>query len=98
DELFTHVHGQEKAGVLRSIRAAVYVGDTPPDITAGISAGVRALSVATGAFTAADVRRAGAQPVRATLEAFPAWYQELNDLRLRGYRGRKIESRAQRLS
>ena len=87
DELFTHVHGPEKAEVLRSIRAAVYVGDTPPDITAGISAGVRAVGVATGSFTAADLRRAGAQPVLATLEAFPAWYQELNDLHLRGYRG-----------
>jgi phosphoglycolate phosphatase len=79
DELFTHVHGQEKAEVLRRIRAAVYVGDTPPDITAGISAGVRAVGVATGSFTAADLRRAGAQPVLVTLEAFPAWYQELND-------------------
>ena len=39
DELFTHVHGPEKAEVLRSLKAAVYVGDTPPDIIAGISAG-----------------------------------------------------------
>jgi phosphoglycolate phosphatase len=77
DELFTHVHGKEKAEVLRSIRAAVYVGDTPPDIAAGIAAGVRAIGVETGSFTAADLRRAGAEVVLETLEAFPSWYQAL---------------------
>ena len=77
DELFTHVHGPEKAEVLRSLRAAVYVGDTPPDITAGISAGARAIGVATGSFTAAELRRAGAELVLGTLEEFPAWYHGL---------------------
>jgi phosphoglycolate phosphatase len=77
DELITHVHGPEKAEVLRSLRAAVYVGDTPPDITAGISAGARAIGVATGSFTAAELRLAGAELVLGTLEAFPAWYQGL---------------------
>jgi phosphoglycolate phosphatase len=79
DELFTYVHGPEKAGVLRSINAAVYVGDTPPDIDAGISAGVHAIGVATGSFTAAELRRAGAELVLGTLEAFPAWYHGLGD-------------------
>jgi phosphoglycolate phosphatase len=77
DELFTHVHGSEKAEVLRSLKAAVYVGDTPPDIIAGVSAGVRAIGVATGSFTAAELRHAGADLVLGTLEAFPAWYQGL---------------------
>ncbi len=77
DELFTHVHGPEKAEVLRSLKAAVYVGDTPPDIIAGVSAGVRAIGVATGSFTAAELRYAGADLVLGTLEAFPAWYQGL---------------------
>jgi phosphoglycolate phosphatase len=77
DELFTHVHGPEKAEVLRGIKAAVYVGDTPPDITAGVSAGVRAIGVATGSFTVAELRRAGAELVLGTLEAFPAWYEGL---------------------
>ena len=77
DELFTHVHGPEKAEVLRSLKAAVYVGDTPPDIIAGVSAGVRAIGVATGSFTAAELRHAGADLVLGTLEAFPAWYQGL---------------------
>jgi phosphoglycolate phosphatase len=75
DELFTHVHGPEKAEVLRRLSAAAYVGDTPPDIAAGISAGVRAVGVATGSFSASQLRRAGADLVLTTLEAFPAWYQ-----------------------
>jgi phosphoglycolate phosphatase len=77
DELFTHVHGPEKAEVLRALKAAVYVGDTPPDIIAGVAAGVRAVGVATGSFTAAELRHAGADLVLGTLEAFPAWYQGL---------------------
>jgi hypothetical protein len=32
--------------------------------------------VATGSFTAAELRRAGAELVLGTLESFPAWYQE----------------------
>jgi phosphoglycolate phosphatase len=78
DELFTHVHGPEKAEVLRSLGAAAYVGDTPPDITAGLSAGVRAIGVATGSFSAAELRRAGAELVLGTLAEFPAWYQGLS--------------------
>jgi phosphoglycolate phosphatase-like HAD superfamily hydrolase len=42
-----------------------------------VSAGVRAIGVATGSFTAAELRRAGADLVLGTLEAFPAWYQGL---------------------
>ncbi|MGH3249534.1 MAG: HAD family hydrolase [Trebonia sp.] len=79
DELFTNVHGPEKAEVLRHLKAAVYIGDTPPDVAAGVSAGVRAIGVATGSFTAAQLRHAGAELVLGTLEAFPAWYQGLGD-------------------
>ena len=75
DELFTHVHGPEKAEVLRRLSAAAYVGDTPPDITAGVSAGVRAVGVATGSFTADDLAGAGAEVVLESLAAFPAWYR-----------------------
>ena len=77
DELFANVHGPEKAEVLRGLGAVAYVGDTPPDIAAGVSAGVRAIGVATGSFTAAELRGAGAELVLGTLEAFPAWYQGL---------------------
>jgi hypothetical protein len=40
---------------------------------------VRAIGVATGSFTAAQLGQAGAELVLGTLEAFPAWYQGLDD-------------------
>ncbi len=40
DELFTLVHGPEKAAVLRRLKAVAYVGDTPPDMAAAVQAGV----------------------------------------------------------
>src|SRR5271165_6288479 len=41
-------------------RATVLVGDTPLDIEAALASGARAVGVATGSFTAADLRAAGA--------------------------------------
>jgi phosphoglycolate phosphatase len=75
DELFTLVHGPEKAAVLRSLKAAAYVGDTPPDMAAAVQAGARAVGVATGSFTHHDLTAAGAEVVLDSLTAFPAWYQ-----------------------
>lgn len=75
DELFTLVHGPEKAVVLRRLRAAAYVGDTPPDMAAAVQAGVRAVGVATGSFTGEDLAGAGAEVVLDSLDAFPAWYR-----------------------
>jgi len=75
DELFTLVHGPEKAAVLRTVQAAAYVGDTPPDMAAAVQAGVRAVGVSTGSFTGADLAAAGAEIVLDSLTAFPAWYR-----------------------
>jgi phosphoglycolate phosphatase len=75
DEVFTFVHGPEKAAVLSRIKAAAYVGDTPPDMAAAVEAGVRAVGVATGSFTRGDLARAGAEVVLDSLEGFPAWYR-----------------------
>jgi phosphoglycolate phosphatase len=75
DELFTHVHGPEKAAVLRNLTAAAYVGDTPPDMTAAAAAGVRAVGVATGSFSARELASAGADVVLDSLADFPGWYQ-----------------------
>jgi phosphoglycolate phosphatase len=75
DELFTFVHGPEKAAVLRSLKAAAYVGDTPPDMAAAVQAGVRAVGVATGSFTGHDRAGAGAEVVLDSLEGFPGWYR-----------------------
>jgi phosphoglycolate phosphatase-like HAD superfamily hydrolase len=77
DEVFTFVHGPEKAAVLRRVAASVYVGDSPPDMAAAVAAEVRAVGVATGSFTRDDLARAGAEVVLDSLTAFPAWYQRL---------------------
>ena len=73
DELFSHVYGPEKAAVLRKLRAAAYVGDTPPDMAAAIEAGTRAVGVATGSFSRDQLQGAGAEVVLDSLEGFPAW-------------------------
>jgi phosphoglycolate phosphatase len=75
DEVFTFVHGPEKAAVLNRISAAAYVGDSPPDMAAAAAAGVRAVGVATGSFSADDLIRAGADVVLDSLTGFAAWYR-----------------------
>jgi phosphoglycolate phosphatase len=77
DEVFTFVHGPEKAAVLSRISAAAYVGDSPPDMTAAAQAGVRAVGVATGSFSGDDLARAGADVVLDSLAGFPAWYRTI---------------------
>jgi phosphoglycolate phosphatase len=77
DELFTHVHGPEKAAVLRRLRAAAYVGDTPADMAAAIEAGVLAVGVATGSFDGPELRAAGAGVVLESLSGFPLWYEAI---------------------
>ena len=61
--------------VERRLKAAAYVGDTPPDMAAAVLAGVRAVGVATGSFTGEDLADAGAEVVLDSLEGFPAWYR-----------------------
>jgi phosphoglycolate phosphatase-like HAD superfamily hydrolase len=75
DALFTHVHGAEKAAVLRDLDAAAYVGDSPPDMAAAADAGVRAVGVTTGSFSRADLIAAGAGVVLDSLAGFPDWYR-----------------------
>jgi len=74
DEVVAHVHGPEKATVLVRLGAAVYVGDTPADMAAGRDAGVVAVGVPTGSFSAAELVAAGAQLILDSLTGFPAWY------------------------
>jgi phosphoglycolate phosphatase-like HAD superfamily hydrolase len=77
DELFTNVHGPEKAAVLASLGAAVYVGDTPPDMAAAARARAVAVGVTTGSFTDGDLFAAGADLVLGSLAEFPAIYADL---------------------
>ena len=83
DEVFTHVHGPEKSVVLASLGAAVYVGDSPPDMAAARQAGAAAVGVTTGSFSAAELRHAGAEVTLASLRDFPSWYE--------GFRGTRRE-------
>lgn len=77
DELFTHVHGPEKAAVLRRLRATAYVGDTPADMAAATEAGVRAVGVATGSFDGRELITAGAGVVLESLHDFALWYETI---------------------
>jgi phosphoglycolate phosphatase-like HAD superfamily hydrolase len=77
DELFADAHGPEKGAILKAIGAAVYVGDTPADMAAAAAAGAHAVGVATGSFTAADLRAAGAADVLSSLAGFPPLYRKI---------------------
>ena len=77
DEIFAEAHGAEKAAVLTALHAAVYVGDTPADMLAAVSAGAHPVGVATGSFGPADLRAAGAADVLESLTEFPSLYGEI---------------------
>lgn len=74
DDLVASAHGPEKAAVLATLGAAVYVGDTPADMAAAAQAGAHGVGVTTGSFTESDLREAGARTVLASLADFPALY------------------------
>jgi phosphoglycolate phosphatase len=73
DEIFTFVHGPEKAVVMREIGVVAYVGDTPADVDAATAAGAVAVGVPTGSFGAEDLARADV--VLRDLTEFPEWYR-----------------------
>jgi phosphoglycolate phosphatase len=77
DELIADAHGLEKATALAALGAAVYVGDTPADMHAALASGARPVGVATGSFTADELRAAGAADVLASLTDFPALYGKI---------------------
>jgi phosphoglycolate phosphatase len=77
DELYAEAHGPEKGLILKTIGAAVYVGDTPADMAAAATAGAHAVGVSTGSFTPADLRAAGAADVLSSLTDFPPLYRKL---------------------
>jgi phosphoglycolate phosphatase len=77
DAVFADVHGPEKADVLSAQGAAVYVGDTPADMAAALAAGAHPVGVATGSFTGAELRDAGAATVLSSLTGFPGLYRTI---------------------
>jgi phosphoglycolate phosphatase len=66
-------HGPQKGEALRELGAAIYVGDTPPDIHAAHAASAFAVAVPTGPFSFDELTDAGADVVLASLVGFPAW-------------------------
>jgi phosphoglycolate phosphatase len=83
DDLFAEAHGPEKGVLLKTIGAAVYVGDTPADMEAAVTAGAHAVGVTTGSFNAADLRAAGAADVLESMTNFPSLYRKITDRRER---------------
>ena len=77
DAVFGDVHGPQKAVVLSAAGAAIYVGNTPADMAAAVLAGAHPVGVATGSFSAAELRVAGAADVLSSLASFPALYAAL---------------------
>lgn len=68
-------HGPDKGLALAEHGAAVYVGDTPPDVVGARSVGVVAVGVATGPHPVSELRAAGADAVLGSLTEFPAWFK-----------------------
>jgi phosphoglycolate phosphatase len=77
DEVYAHVHGDEKAAVLRKLSAWAYAGDSPPDVKAAKDAQAMAIGVATGSFTEQDLYQAGAGTVLASMTEFAPWYRAI---------------------
>jgi len=73
DEPVGDLHGAEKGTALREHKATIYVGDHTADIDGAHAAGAVAVSVATGPFTADELRAYGADVVLKDLTEFPAW-------------------------
>jgi len=73
DDVVGWRHGPQKAETLREHGAAVYVGDTIPDVHAARTAGADAVAVASGPVRADELWDAGADVVLTSLEDFPAW-------------------------
>jgi phosphoglycolate phosphatase len=75
DRVYGDVFHAQKADVLRSIGASLYVGDHVADMQAGLLAGIPAVGVTTGPCSARELRDAGATVVFTDLRPFPAFLQ-----------------------
>ena len=92
DEVVGDLHGSEKATALREHGGTIYVGDHIADIDGARAAGAVAVGVATGPFSAAELRAYGADVVLNDLTEFPTWLDEhLLTTRLEALRTRLAE-------
>jgi uncharacterized protein len=76
DEPVGDLHGADKGTALRAHGATIFVGDHTADIDGAHAAGAVAVAVATGPFTADELRAYGADVVLNDLTEFPAWLNE----------------------
>jgi uncharacterized protein len=76
DEPVGDLHGADKGLALRQHGATIFVGDHTADIDGAHAAGAVAVSVASGPFTADELRGYGADVVLNDLTEFPAWLDE----------------------
>jgi len=65
---------EAKAEALVEYGAAVYVGDHVGDVLGARAAGALSVAVATGPYSPAELRAAGADVVLGDLTEFPAWF------------------------
>ncbi|MGB3097494.1 MAG: HAD hydrolase-like protein [Candidatus Deferrimicrobiaceae bacterium] len=75
DDVTGSVFGPEKGAVLRAEGAVIYVGDTTSDVDGAHAAGARAVGVATGPVTEAELAAAGADVVLSDLREFEPWWE-----------------------
>lgn len=75
DDVVGWRHGPQKGETLAERGAAIYVGDTPPDIAAAHLAGAIAVGVPSGPFSAPELEAAGADIVLDSLLEFPHWFR-----------------------
>jgi phosphoglycolate phosphatase len=68
--------GAEKGIALASFGAAAYVGDHVADIAAARAGGTVSVTVATGPYTAEELRDHGADVVLSDLTEFGLWFEE----------------------
>jgi HAD-hyrolase-like len=61
-------------------QTTVLIGDTPADVEAGLLGGARVMAVATGSYSAAQLRAAGADAVVSSLADAPEVQRHLNEL------------------
>jgi phosphoglycolate phosphatase-like HAD superfamily hydrolase len=73
DDVVGWRHGPQKGETLTERCAAIYVGDTPPDMDAARIAGAVGIGVPSGPFSADELRAAGADIVLGSLLEFPSW-------------------------